>query len=66
MTCKHSHYTYSNGYLVSSEALKAMKAGRIAWRGMVIKNCSECNADISYARVVRVKTVGQIMKEMGK
>ena len=64
MICDHSHYNYDNGYLVSDEALKAMRANKVCWMGMVIKNCDKCGADISYARVVKVKTAEQCIEEM--
>ena len=53
----------SNSELTINQSLKVK---RIAWRSTVIKNCSECGADISYAKVVRVKTPEQIIKEIGK
>ena len=65
MTCDHSHYNYSNGYLTSENALKAMKANKVCWMGMVIKNCDKCGADIRYARVVKIKSPEQYIKEMG-
>ena len=65
MTCDHSHYTYENGYLVSDEALKAMKANKVCWMGMVIQNCDKCGADIRYAKVVKIKSPEQYIKEMG-
>ena len=65
MTCDHSHYTYENGYLVSDEALKAMTAGKVVWMSAIIKNCDKCNADIRYAKVVKIKSPEQYIKEMG-
>ena len=64
--CPHNHYTYKNGYLVSKQALKAMKLNKIAWMGKVIENCSKCGKDIRYASVVRVKTAEQYLKDLNK
>ena len=60
MACKHKRYK-NGGYLTASNALKAMKVGRIAWMGITIKNCEDCGADLSKHKVVQVKTADQYL-----
>lgn len=55
--CTHEKYK-GEGYMMASNALKAMQTGQIAWRGMVVDKC-ECGADISQARRVPVMTFEQ-------
>lgn len=56
--CTHDRYRAKN-YMMSENAMKAMKKGDIVWRGMIIKNCQDCGVDISHAKRVQVKTFEQ-------
>jgi len=61
--CKHKRYK-NGGYLTADNALKAMKAGRVAWIGITIKNCEDCGEDLSKHRVVPVKTAQEILGDI--
>jgi len=62
MTCKHERYKQGH-HLVSSEALKAMKVGKVIWMSATIKECEDCGADLSSHKVVQIKTPLEYMKE---
>lgn len=53
--CTHERYKQGH-HLVASEALKAMTANKICWRGTVITECEDCGADLSKYNVVPVRT----------
>ena len=50
-------------YLPNAWKAAAIKKNEIAWVGRVVYRCEECNADISHAKRVEIKTASQIMRE---
>ena len=66
--CNHPHYKAIKGqYMVADEALKAMalKSNDICWMSETVKTCCDCGEDLSQYRIVRVKTAGEYLREMG-
>lgn len=55
MPCTHDKYR-GKGWMMASNALKAMKRGQIIRIGKIIKNCEQCGADISHAKRVQTWT----------
>ena len=61
MTCSHEIYK-KGSYLTDDNALKAMRANKYCWISKIITHCETCKQDISYAKVVRVKTVAEYLR----
>ena len=63
--CTHERYKTKH-YMMSSNALKAMKKNEIVTMGMIVKNCEDCGMDISHAKRVKVETFEEFQGALNK
>ena len=61
-TCNHDRYRKAD-YMCHP---KALKDPDIAWIGMVVQNCQDCGADISYAKRAPVLSASEYLRRVGK
>ena len=64
--CNHDRYRDETRYMTFKRAMRKMREGKVAWCGMVIKNCQDCLENIEYAEIVEVKKPEQIIRSLGK
>ena len=51
--------------MTGDQARRKMKAGEVAWIGIMIKACEDCGENIEWAHIVPIKTPEELAKSHG-